>query len=74
MAICNLNSPLECDNLIDKVIAGYAEKKYITIKMYEDELIINIKGYIDKHPETNSITQLCEINDKPKLLLKFKDN
>ena len=43
--ICEINSPISCENIISSVLVGNNEKKYITFCMEKDELEKAIKEY-----------------------------
>ncbi len=45
ISLCEINTPVKCDNMIGAVITGYNEKKYIIFDMSKKELIKNIKSY-----------------------------
>lgn len=46
--LCEINSPLSCDNAILATLVGYKEKKYVTFCMDKEYLEKVIKEYLER--------------------------
>lgn len=57
MTMCEINSPVSCDNIISTTLVGYKNKTYITFCMEEEYLKEAIEGYLNPKPEEDDIQE-----------------
>ena len=68
MSVCEINSPVSCDNMILATLVGYKEKVYKTFCMEKDELAKAILAYYES--KNNDHEETIEINGVYRRLLK----
>ena len=69
--ICEINSPVFCENIISSTLVGYNEKKYITFCMEKDELEKTIKEYFElKTKNGDEESESLKLMDIKRILLK----
>lgn len=71
MLLCEINSPVKCDNMLGTIMVGYEVKKTIYFNMDQEELLNVIKGYYGTDID---IEELIALNEKAKKLLLKKAN
>lgn len=64
MNVCEINTPVECDNLILSIFAGANNKKYLTFKMENEEIEKVIKEYFENKCYKKEHTLVKKIEKK----------
>lgn len=70
LSVCEINSPVSCDNLILTTLVGFDEKIYVTFDMGKDELEKAIQEYYNKSSNTHEQNEITGLNQTLKRLLK----
>lgn len=73
MCICEINSPIQCDNMVATTMIGYDEKKYINFNMKKEELEKVIREHFQKNCETEEQTKKDILNEIQRNLIKNND-
>lgn len=68
MSVCEINTPVSCDNMILATLVGYKEKIYKTFCMEKDELAKAIIAYYER--QNNNHEENIKINGVYQKLLK----
>ena len=70
MSIFELNSPVNCDNVVLTIFAGCNEKNYVTFNMDIEELENSIKKYFKRQGNNTEENENNLLNNSNKKLLK----
>lgn len=67
MSITQINTPVQCDNMIDSIMVGYEEKEYLTFNMDRENLESVVIDYFKKlngEPEREVVLALGDVKRK----------
>lgn len=70
MTVCEINSPVSCDNIILSTLVGCNEKTYITFCMDKEEIEKTIKGYFERQASSHDVKEYIDDNQNVRMLLK----
>lgn len=64
MSVCEINSPVSCDNIVSSILVGYNEKRYITFSLEKEELARVIKEYFERQVDDKESIVINEVQRK----------